>query len=83
MRWRTDGLGAGGARQARYLSCFAKKGNPKKATRTSRPALRSGCPVLLESCGGCGTRKVLRPLLKQSSPTTPQLSAMLGAPYGT
>ena len=32
-------LGAGGARQARYLSCLAKKGNPKKATRRSRPSL--------------------------------------------
>ena len=30
-------FGAGGARQARYLSCLAKKGTPKKATRRSRP----------------------------------------------
>ena len=40
-----------------------------------------GFPVLLKICGGCGTRG-LQPL-KQSSPTAPQLSAMLGAPHGS
>jgi hypothetical protein len=60
--------------------------SPRKVPQRRRPgghALRfaTGSPALLESRGGCGTR-VLRPL-KQSSPTSPRASAMLGVTNGT
>ena len=72
-------LGAGGARQARYLSCLAKKGNPKKATRDTRPP-----PAATGSlCFSKAAAAAELASLKQSSPTTPRLPAMLGAPHGS
>ena len=69
-----------GVRPAAEILSFA---SPKESIqRKGDPGYAPcGFPVLLTICGGCGTRG-LQPL-KQSSPTTPQLSAMLGAPHGS
>ena len=69
----------GGARQARYLSCLAKKRNPKKATRDTRPP--PSAPGSLRFSKVAAAAELAS--LKQSSPTTPRLSAMLGAPHGS
>ena len=69
----------GAARRAGYLSCFAKKGNPKKATPFRRPPLRCGFPSLLAKPGCCGTRA-----MRSDSPrrNPPGLAALLGGGSG-
>ena len=75
VRQRAMDLGAGGARRARSLSCLAKKGNPKKATRDTRPAgsLRfskaAAAAELANPCGLCSNspRRLPRSFLRCSA----------------
>jgi hypothetical protein len=72
---------AGGCPAASYLSCLAKKGNPKKAPPACRP------------CGVPCVARLVRQLrnshdplrvhvLKQSSPKSPDQPALLGGAQG-
>ena len=63
---------AGGSPAADYLSCFAKKGNPKKATPIHRPF---GVPCAARQTGRLRNSRYA---LRQCSPTTPGLSVLLG-----
>ena len=77
--WSVRGAGSS-PRRPSYFSCFAKKSNQKKATLLSRPALRSGCPVLLDRPG----RLRNSPLRGSDSPRRPLPGqpALLGATEG-
>ncbi|MDQ5889122.1 MAG: hypothetical protein QG667_2416 [Pseudomonadota bacterium] len=79
-----DVLSGSSSRSRATFFCFAKRKYPKKR-RPEGHALRcaTGDPALLKPRGGCGTRKSLRALLKQSSRTSPHWTAMLGVTYGT
>ena len=71
---------------ASHFLCFAKESNQRKTTRGSSPRKSAGFPALLETTGRCGTRarmvtaqKVSVLLaLRQSSRTSPVVSALLG-----
>jgi hypothetical protein len=63
---------AGGSPAAGYLSCFAKKGNPKKATPIHRPY---GVPCVARQAGRLRNSRFA---LRQSSPKSPDSSALLG-----
>ena len=68
---------AGGCPAASYLSCLAKKGNPKKAPPVCRPPPGVPCVARL-------VRRLRnsRYALKQSSPTPPDQPALLGGAQG-
>ena len=72
---------AGGWPAASHFSCAAKKSNQKKAAPGS-PALRA--PLRCSPCRAAAELALAIPLrgLRQSSPTSPGIAALLGGSQG-
>jgi hypothetical protein len=71
----------GGSPTASYLSCLAKKGNPKKATPVRR-CFAVSCVARLVRRLRTSHDPLRGHVLKQSSPTTPDQPALLGGSQG-